>query len=81
MGANPATLRRRMRRRKDLFVFNDTIEGPHGNPAALRPPVFTRYTNDIFITNGGSGYTLSEAVSFTGGNPTESAVATTIGLF
>ena len=48
------------------------------NAGTLGTPVFTRYVYDVFINNGGTGYTNGSVVTFTGGNPTVSAVATAI---
>lgn len=48
------------------------------NAGTLGTPVFTRYVYDVFINNGGTGYTNGSAVTFTGGSPSIPAAATTI---
>jgi hypothetical protein len=48
------------------------------NAGTLGAPVFTRYVYDVFINNGGTGYTNGSAVTFTGGNPSVPASGTAI---
>jgi len=49
-----------------------------GVNAGTLSPVFTRYVYDVFINNGGTGYTNGSAVTFTGGSPSIPAAGTAI---